>query len=1122
MIRYECALLIWVMLKVPSNPQSLVTMRPQKLILKNFMPFRVTGDQTHEVDFSPLDLFSITGPMASGKSALIDAIVWCLYGRTARYGADSKGVISTGEHTCEVALDFTVGKRWFRAVRRTGKITDSGLSEREGQGESEEWIQDRSGSAVLTKRIEELLGLDFDSFTKTVILPQGQYAEFLTSEPKKRRDLLAKILELGVYSRVADQAKLVAAQAKTRAETLRETLTQYAGLSRDHIILQKQELSTLIHRIEQITQQEKLLQDVGQQVDTVAGLRSRVAELQTEILSRQQEQELAQKKSDEAGAHVHVLTQELAQLGQEREALGYNAARHDIVKRAVAHLNEWVVARQEADQKNSEHIQVQEEVVALRQQIAAHKQQIEQGQLQQTAHTAAFEQVVAKTGDVTVLTEKLGVAKRWKELQQQQQKWTVQIESVRQQQSTIQQSLNDLQQQTSTHEQTARELKDRRERAKEDEQQKRQLTAEAELLGREVKEAAKAEKRAQAEVETARAALATADQSVQHVQQRLAQTEEQERAARTALEDNQRLSEAAHLRQTLHIGDACPVCQRAVSDIPVVPEAGTDLKRLQSQMERAQETVEQTRRTAQEARNTVAAGQARLATAQPEFKERARTRQEVQNRFVSRFPGYTSLAEALSALQVQQQELVATLKDIEVQTLSVEQEKSRLTRQRETAQQENAKLAEALRGTTERLDNDRHQLEVLGRALVEFLTPGEDPEHSVAQRRCTVIRAEQQLKESEQALRQAESALNTLNTTQVQKEGSLALLASQHEGALLRANREAQIVRACFDLAQDASLPKPQEVHNELNALAQKQSQHTSLLQQEEKIRARRENDERQAAEFQAELQARGRVVEETQQKHKQAQNTLEKEREKLHETIRQHNLTEAGEDGENIKTRCETVRAKVIALQEQRGRLEAEHAEAERRCAEKEQEEAKLHAAETEERLASELRKLLGAEFTDFLSRGAIEALMHDASIHLQRLTHGRYAFDIASRGRVINIQIVDHENQRRTRPTHSLSGGETFLASLAIALALSQGFRTVATGRAAQTSTECLILDEGFGTLDREGLQMVIETLQELRGEEGRMVGIITHVEEVAAAMPKRIEVRKGSRTSEITVSG
>src|SRR5215470_6217568 len=144
-------------------------MRPQKLILKNFMPFRSADGQAHEIEFANLDLFAITGPMASGKSSLIDAIAWCLYGRTARYGADSKGVISAGENLCEVILDFTIGDKLFRAVRRTGKTTESGLSESEGG----EWIQDTSGSDRLTERVETLLGLDFDSFSKTVVLPQG-------------------------------------------------------------------------------------------------------------------------------------------------------------------------------------------------------------------------------------------------------------------------------------------------------------------------------------------------------------------------------------------------------------------------------------------------------------------------------------------------------------------------------------------------------------------------------------------------------------------------------------------------------------------------------------------------------------------------------------------------------------------------------------------------------------------------------------------------------------------------------------------------------------------------------------------------------------------------------------
>ena len=1100
-------------------------MRPQKLILKNFMPFRVTGDRVHEVDFSPLDLFSITGPMASGKSALIDAIVWCLYGRTARYGADSKGVISAGENTCEVALDFTVGERWFRAVRRTGKITDSGLSEREGQGESEEWIQDRSGSALLTKRIEELLGLDFDSFTKTVILPQGQYAEFLTSEPKKRRELLKKVLELGVYDRVADQAKLVAAQAKTRAETLRETLIQYAGLSREHIALQQQELAALIQRVEQVVQQERLLQSVVQQVEQIAELRNRVTDLRAEAQSRKQDKARAQQQADAAAAQVTILAQELAQLTQEREALGYDATQHEVVKRAVAHLNEWTAARQEADQKHAERTRLQDEVDTLIRQIVEQERQTGQVRTQQQTHAAALEQEIAQAGDVATLTEKLGMSKRWKELQQEQQRLTAHCATVRTKQDATQRSLAELKQREATKARAARELAEKLERARTEEQQKRRLTSEAELLGRELHDAAQAEKRAQTQVETACSNLQQADLTAQRAQAGLTQVKEQEQHARTALEDAQRRYEAAHLRETLHVGEPCPVCQVSVSAIPAPQEAyeGTrDLAIFRSQLKRTADAVERARQTAQDANAAVAAARGRLETAGPELQEREQIRQAVQDRFVSRFPGLSSPSVALDALQIQQKELTKTLQDIEAQAQVVEKKKTGLVQQRETAQQEEAKLSEALRGAVLSLDSGKQQLEALSHDLSAFLSTDDDPEQSVTQRRARVVQAEQIAKESEQALRRAESMLNALNTAKVQKEGNLALLASQHEAALARADREARAVRESLSLAEEAAIPDRARLEEERDTLSQKQAQHAHLIQQEEQLRAKRTAVERQSAESQAELQARTRVLEETQEKQRQAQQSLEEKRYKLQETIQQHSLTDAGEDGEHVKTQLEAVRGKVIALQEQRARSEAEHAQAERRCTEKEREEEKLHAAETEERLASELRKLLGSEFTDFLSRGAIEALMHDASIHLQRLTHGRYAFDIAYRGRAINLQIVDYENQRRTRPTHSLSGGETFLASLAIALALSQGFRTVATGRAAQTSTECLILDEGFGTLDREGIQMVTETLQELRGEEGRMVGIITHVEEVAAAMPKRIEVRKGSRTSEITVSG
>ena len=182
-------------------------------------------------------------------------------------------------------------------------------------------------------------------------------------------------------------------------------------------------------------------------------------------------------------------------------------------------------------------------------------------------------------------------------------------------------------------------MKDERERTREDERQTRQLLAEAELLGRELQAAARAEKRAQAERERLGAGLSTADQTAQRARHAVAQAEAQENAARTALEESQRRHEAAHLRETLQVGDACPVCQASVREIPAAQTAGDDLKGLQAQLERDHQTTQQKRTAAQDAHAALTALRARLDDTESELEERGRARQEIQDRFVSRFPG---------------------------------------------------------------------------------------------------------------------------------------------------------------------------------------------------------------------------------------------------------------------------------------------------------------------------------------------------------------------------------------------------------------------------------------------------------------------------------------------------
>ena len=109
----------------------------------------------------------------------------------------------------------------------------------------------------------------------------------------------------------------------------------------------------------------------------------------------------------------------------------------------------------------------------------------------------------------------------------------------------------------------------------------------------------------------------------------------------------------------------------------------------------------------------------------------------------------------------------------------------------------------------------------------------------------------------------------------------------------------------------------------------------------------------------------------------------------------------------------------------------------------------------------------------------------------------------------------VVDHRNADERRSARTLSGGETFQASLALALALAEQIRGLAAEGAPRL--DALFLDEGFGTLDPETLDTVASTIEDL-GQSGRMVGVISHVRELAGRVPVRFEIRKGPRTSTV----
>ena len=149
----------------------------------------------------------------------------------------------------------------------------------------------------------------------------------------------------------------------------------------------------------------------------------------------------------------------------------------------------------------------------------------------------------------------------------------------------------------------------------------------------------------------------------------------------------------------------------------------------------------------------------------------------------------------------------------------------------------------------------------------------------------------------------------------------------------------------------------------------------------------------------------------------------------------------------------------------------------------------------------------LKGDAFQEYLLTEAFHALVAGASVRLRQMSN-RYTLDWQDG----DFFVVDHDNAGERRRAETLSGGETFMASLCLALQLSD--EVLKTSGALQMDS--LFIDEGFGTLDADALSEVTDTMEALRQDGGRLIGVISHRPELTDRLPGCIRVHKGAGES------
>ena len=244
-------------------------MRPLRIRAEGFSAYRMPV----EVDLEGVDFFSLSGPTGSGKSSLVDAMIFALYGRVPRLGGSTVApAISAGTDRARVAFDFEADGAHYTAVRLVERTKSGGASVKEARlQEGENVVAD--GADDVTAAVEGLLKLRFEDFTRTVVLPQGDFAQFLTATKGERQSLLRSLLGLDMYTTVRGLAKTRAAVAGDRRATAQASLESLEIPEDEQVTLASQRLTDLEALSAEIVEREK----------TLSALDEKVVEAQTEV-----------------------------------------------------------------------------------------------------------------------------------------------------------------------------------------------------------------------------------------------------------------------------------------------------------------------------------------------------------------------------------------------------------------------------------------------------------------------------------------------------------------------------------------------------------------------------------------------------------------------------------------------------------------------------------------------------------------------------------------------------------------------------------------------------------------------------------------------------------------------
>lgn len=1009
-------------------------MIPIKLTLEGFYSYQ----EKQVIDFTQLiqaGLFGIFGKVGSGKSSILEAISFGLYGESERLNArDNRAYNMMNLKSDRMSIDFEFLNfkeekyRIYREFRRNSKRFDD-VKRGDAvlyQWKEEQWIP------LPDLNMEGVIGLSYENFKRTIIIPQGKFKEFIELGGKDRTKMMQEIFGLDRFD-LTGKTKALYSTTRQRYDHLQGQLQRFALLTVEQIEEKKTQHKAEEVQLTELTATFKKEQELFQQLKAVKSdfETFETSKKELETLEAQEVQIQAQQKELEQYEQVDKAFRSVLKEQQQNKA-------KLVEKQAV--LVEQIKVFQE---KKTQHTQIARELLAVEKQYATIEQEkarlrelqlIQSIKLTEESQKALGERL-KKGNEVVVQTKK--------ELQDIQQA----IVGIEQQIQRLKANRMDAMRLMALDkwftdwaylQQNNKELQNK----------KTQVLGEIQQLSSAL------EKLDFTTEEEWHINLAKQRELSQGIQMLLTQELDQLRVSQ----------QLAHYATALKEGEACPLC--GALEHPTIL-TGEDVSSLIAELERKQEKLRQ------EAL---------------ELNQREREVQALVDKrhllMVQEQEVNQQIGEKQS--QLQQLEMTFVWTEIEkgnkAQLEQVKQEAIRVNgmlEQLENQQQQEIKKAESTRANVDlytaklaaiELDQARMEAEIEAKAKqIQLLNLNE----ILAQEKEKIA---QEIQSKEEEIASVETSYRSLTQQLQQVTPVLASLETEQKNSQQAIEELTKTVEGIEG-----------HIHQLLQAF------HLEEVTAVEQILAKN-----------IDIQARRTMIQAFILKLEVLRNQVKQLAAKLEslafDPVRFQNQTTVVATLEQQVKEHTTLVAKLAGEIE---RLEQEYKEKGALLQEFDQVEKRLKNIN----LLDNMFK--GAGFVNYVSSIYLSNLCDIANQRFHRLTNNQLSLQLNENN---DFEIIDYLNNGKARSVKTLSGGQSFQVSLSLALALAESVQSL-----SKSNKNFFFIDEGFGTQDTESVNIVFETLSSLH-KENRIVGIISHVDELQERIPLSLSIvkdeEKGSR--------